>query len=136
MSFVELTIGAIPPEAIEVSTKMPRSVIHNYKLNKKLNVIYSYQILNLALFNPIDLSFMPHTRVNEDDYLNVLRFISLSKLKDINYLKKEIIRLLKSYEKHDYKWAKIENWLNIINTRQLLSKYKTDKKIRLIKYAS
>lgn len=76
MSFAELPIGDNAPEVINVAIEIPRGTSNKYEYDEKLDELRLDRVLHSAVFYPVDYGFIPHTRAEDGDHLDVLVLIS------------------------------------------------------------
>jgi len=76
MSFAQLPIGDNAPEVINVAIEIPRGTSNKYEYDEKLDEIRLDRVLHSAVFYPVDYGFIPHTRADDGDHLDVLVLIS------------------------------------------------------------
>jgi len=76
MSFAHLPIGDKSPETINVVVEVPRGTRNKYEYDEKLDEIRLDRVLHSAVFYPVDYGFIPETRAEDGDHLDVLILIS------------------------------------------------------------
>lgn len=76
MSFSKITIGEHSPELINVVIEIPRGSHHKYEYDEKMHEIKLDRVLHSAVFYPTDYGFIPQTRGDDGDHLDVLVIIS------------------------------------------------------------
>lgn len=76
MSFEKIPIGKKAPEVINVVVEIPRGTSNKYEYDEELDEIRLDRVLHSAVFYPIDYGFIPETRAEDGDHLDVLVLIS------------------------------------------------------------
>ena len=76
MAFANLPIGSHAPEIITVAVEIPRGISNKYEYDEKLDEIRLDRVLHSAVFYPVDYGFIPETRADDGDHLDVLVLIS------------------------------------------------------------
>ncbi|MCL5875394.1 MAG: inorganic diphosphatase [Candidatus Dependentiae bacterium] len=76
MSFAHITIGKNAPELINVVVEIPRGSRNKYEYNEELDVITLDRVLHSPFFFPTDYGFVPHTRSEDGDHLDILVLIT------------------------------------------------------------
>lgn len=72
MSFHAIPIGAKAPKILNVVIEIPRGGHNKYEYDEELDVIRLDRVLHSALFYPVDYGFVPETRADDGDHLDVL----------------------------------------------------------------
>lgn len=72
MSIKNLTIGDKSPEIINAVIEIPRQSQNKYEYDEKLDVFQLDRVLHSPLFYPLDYGFIPGTRSEDGDHLDVL----------------------------------------------------------------
>ncbi len=78
MSLATLDIGQDAPKNINVVIEIPKGSHNKYEYDEKLGVIKLDRVLHSAVFYPCDYGFIPQTRSEDGDHLDVLVVISES----------------------------------------------------------
>ena len=76
MSFAHLTLGAQAPKLITVVVEIPRGSRNKYEYSEQLDLICLDRVLHSTLFYPTDYGFIPQTRSEDGDHLDVLVLIT------------------------------------------------------------
>lgn len=76
MSFANLPIGDNAPEIINVVIEIPRGANNKYEYDEGLDEIRLDRVLHSAVFYPVDYGFIPETRAEDGDHLDVMVLIS------------------------------------------------------------
>lgn len=76
MSFAKLPIGDDAPQTINVAIEIPKGTSNKYEYDEKLDEIRLDRVLHSAVFYPVDYGFIPETRAEDGDHLDVLVLIS------------------------------------------------------------
>ena len=76
MAFKTIPLGDKAPEAINVVVEIPRGSHHKYEYDEELDEIKLDRVLHSAVFYPTDYGFIPHTRSEDGDHLDVLVLIT------------------------------------------------------------
>ena len=76
MAYSKIQIGEKSPELINVVVEIPRGSHHKYEYDEELDEIKLDRVLHSAVFYPTDYGFIPHTRSDDGDHLDVLVIIS------------------------------------------------------------
>lgn len=76
MAFSKIPIGDKVPEIINTVIEIPRGSHHKYEYDEQLDEIKLDRVLHSAVFYPTEYGFIPHTRSEDGDHLDVLVIIS------------------------------------------------------------
>lgn len=76
MSFSSITIGAHAPELLNVVIEIPRGSRNKYEYNEEFDLISLDRVLHSTLFYPTDYGFIPQTRSEDGDHLDILVLIT------------------------------------------------------------
>jgi len=76
MSYSDVPIGDEAPEIINAIIEIPKGSHSKYEYDEKLDVIRLDRILHTSVIYPTDYGFIPETRSEDGDHLDVLVFIS------------------------------------------------------------
>lgn len=76
MSFSKVKIGGSSPEKINVVIEIPRGSHHKYEYDEEMHEIKLDRVLHSSVFFPTDYGFVPETRGDDGDHLDVLVIIS------------------------------------------------------------
>lgn len=76
MSFAQITIGNKAPEIINVVIEIPRGCRNKYEYDEKMDAIVLDRVLHSPFFYPTDYGFVPHTRSEDGDHLDILVLIT------------------------------------------------------------
>lgn len=76
MSFSKVKIGNSSPEIINVVIEIPRGSHHKYEYDEEMHEIKLDRVLHSSVFYPTDYGFIPDTRGDDGDHLDVLVIIS------------------------------------------------------------
>lgn len=76
MSFSKVKIGNKSPELINVIIEIPRGSHHKYEYDEQMHEIKLDRVLHSSVFYPTDYGFIPQTRGDDGDHLDVLVIIS------------------------------------------------------------
>lgn len=76
MSFEDIPIGEKSPEIVDVVIEIPKGSHNKYEYDEKLNIIRLDRVLHSSVFYPTDYGFIPQTRSDDGDHLDVLLIIS------------------------------------------------------------
>lgn len=76
MSFSKVKIGKNLPEKINVVIEIPRGSHHKYEYDEEMHEIKLDRVLHSSVFFPTDYGFIPETRGDDGDHLDVLVIIS------------------------------------------------------------
>lgn len=76
MSFAKLKIGAQAPEIITVVIEIPRGSRNKYEYREDLDLIMLDRVLHSPLLYPADYGFVPQTRSEDGDHLDILVLIT------------------------------------------------------------
>jgi len=76
MSFSKVRIGENVPEKINVVIEIPRGSHHKYEYDENMHEIKLDRVLHSSVFFPTDYGFIPDTRGDDGDHLDVLVIIS------------------------------------------------------------
>lgn len=76
MAFSKIPIGDKAPEVINAIIEIPKNSHNKYEYDEGLDEIKLDRVLYSPLFYPADYGFIPHTRSDDGDHLDVLVIIS------------------------------------------------------------
>ncbi len=76
MAYSHIPLGDKAPEVINVVMEIPRGSHHKYEYDEKLDEIRLDRVLHSPVFYPADYGFVPHTRSEDGDHLDVLVLIT------------------------------------------------------------
>lgn len=76
MSYSTIPIGEKPPELVNVVVEIPKGSHNKYEFDEKWGVIRLDRVLHSPVFYPTDYGFIPETRSEDGDHLDVLVLIS------------------------------------------------------------
>ena len=76
MSYEDIPIGEKSPEIVNVVIEIPKGSHNKYEFDENLNVIRLDRVLHSSVFYPTDYGFIPQTRSDDGDHLDVLLIIS------------------------------------------------------------
>ncbi len=72
MSFADVPIGAGAPLTVNAIIEIPRGTNFKYEYDETLDLIRLDRVLHSPLFYPVDYGFIPETRSEDGDHLDVL----------------------------------------------------------------
>ena len=72
MSYADVQIGPESPKKVNVIIEIPRGTNFKYEYDEHLDVIRLDRVLHSPLFYPVDYGFIPETRSEDGDHLDVL----------------------------------------------------------------
>ena len=72
MSLAGVPIGADAPQRVNAVIEIPRGSNFKYEYDEALDVIKLDRVLHSPLFYPVDYGFIPQTRSEDGDHLDVL----------------------------------------------------------------
>ncbi len=76
MSLSHVTIGSQFPEILNVVIEIPRGSRNKYEYDWNLEVIMLDRVLHSSLFYPTDYGFVPETKADDGDNLDILVLVS------------------------------------------------------------
>ena len=76
MSLSNIPLGDNAPEIINAVIEIPARSSMKYEYDEDLDVIRLDRVLHSPMFYPADYGFIPHTRADDGDHLDVLVLIS------------------------------------------------------------
>lgn len=76
MAFNAIPLGEKAPEIINAVIEIPRGSHHKYEYDEELDEIRLDRVLHSAVFYPTDYGFIPDTRSEDGDHLDVLVLIT------------------------------------------------------------
>ena len=76
MGFSDIKIGKDAPEVLNVVIEIPKGSHNKYEYNEEDHEIYLDRVYHSAVFSPTDYGFIPETRSDDGDNLDVLIIIS------------------------------------------------------------
>jgi len=76
MSLQNVPIGDKAPDIINAIIEIPARTSMKYEYDEELDVIKLDRVLHSPMFYPVDYGFIPHTRAEDGDHLDVLVLIS------------------------------------------------------------
>jgi inorganic pyrophosphatase len=72
MSLHNIPIGEKQPEIINAVIEIPKGSNNKYEFDEELGVIKLDRVLHSPMFYPVDYGFIPETRSDDGDHLDVL----------------------------------------------------------------
>ncbi len=78
MAYSKLPLGKKAPEIINAVVEIPRGAHNKYEYDEELDEIRLDRVLHSSVFYPVDYGFIPETRADDGDHLDVLVIISES----------------------------------------------------------
>jgi len=75
MNFSHIKIGKKFPESINVVVEIPRGSSNKYEYSEELDCIQLDRVLHSPFFYPADYGFIPETRSEDGDHLDILVLI-------------------------------------------------------------
>lgn len=76
MGLSRVIIGRMSPKKINVVIEIPRGTHNKYEYDEELGVIRLDRVMYSAVYYPTDYGFIPQTRSEDGDHLDVLVLIS------------------------------------------------------------
>jgi inorganic pyrophosphatase len=76
MSFIHLGPGEKAPEVVNVVIEIPKGSHNKYEYDEKMDEIRLDRVLYSAVFYPTDYGFIPQTRSDDKDHLDIMVVIS------------------------------------------------------------
>lgn len=76
MAYSIIPIGDKAPEVINTVIEIPRGSHHKFEYDEKVDEIILDRVLHSSVFYPTEYGFIPHTRSEDGDHLDVLVIIS------------------------------------------------------------
>ena len=76
MSYHTIPIGAKAPEIINAVIEIPRGSHHKYEYDEKMDIIRLDRVIHSPVFYPTDYGFIPETRSEDGDHLDVMMLIT------------------------------------------------------------
>lgn len=76
MSFKNITIGEKAPEVVNVIIEIPARSSNKYEYDEKLDIIKLDRVLHSPMFFKTEYGFIPETRSEDGDHLDVLVLIT------------------------------------------------------------
>ncbi len=76
MAYSKIGLGDKAPDIINVIVEIPKGSHHKYEYDEKLDEIILDRVLHSPVFYPTDYGFIPHTRSEDGDHLDVLVIIN------------------------------------------------------------
>jgi inorganic pyrophosphatase len=76
MSYSQVKIGEKCPENVNTIIEIPKGSHHKYEYDEKLDIIKLDRVLHSPVYYPTDYGFIPETRSEDGDHLDVLVMIS------------------------------------------------------------
>lgn len=76
MSFATLPIGEKPPEIVNVVVEIPKGSHNKYEYDEKWDIMKLDRVLHSPVYYPADYGFIPETRSEDGDHLDVLVLLS------------------------------------------------------------
>lgn len=76
MAFSNIPLGDKAPEVVNVVVEISKGSHNKYEYDEKFDEIRLDRVLHSPLFYPADYGFIPHTRSEDGDHLDVLVIIS------------------------------------------------------------
>lgn len=72
MSFHHIPIGEKYPDIVNAVIEIPKGGHNKYEYDEKFDVIRMNRVLHSPLFYPVDYGFIPETRAEDGDHLDIL----------------------------------------------------------------
>jgi inorganic pyrophosphatase len=72
MSFHNVKIGSKMPKIVRAIIEIPKGGHNKYEYDEKLDLIRLDRVLHSPLFYPVDYGFIPETRAEDGDHLDVM----------------------------------------------------------------
>jgi len=76
MAYSNIPIGEKAPEIVNVVIEIPKGGHNKYEYNENLDEICLNRVLHSAVFYPTDYGFIPETRSEDGDHLDIMVIIS------------------------------------------------------------
>ena len=76
MSFSKIPLGSQAPEIINSVVEIPRGAHNKYEYDEEMDEIRLDRVLHSPLYYPTDYGFIPHTRSEDGDHLDVMMLIT------------------------------------------------------------
>ncbi|MCL4353469.1 inorganic diphosphatase [Patescibacteria group bacterium] len=76
MSYEKIPLGDKAPQIINAVVEIPKGSHHKYEFDEVLDEIRLDRVLHSPVFYPTDYGFVPHTRAEDGDHLDVLVFVT------------------------------------------------------------
>lgn len=76
MSFHSIPLGAKSPEAINAVIEIPKGSSNKFEYDEALDEIHLDRVLHSPIHYPLDYGFIPKTRSEDGDHLDVLVIVS------------------------------------------------------------
>jgi len=76
MSFANIPLGDKAPELVNVVIEIPKGSHNKYEYDEDFDEIKLDRVLHSALFYPADYGFIPQTRSEDGDHLDILVIIT------------------------------------------------------------
>jgi inorganic pyrophosphatase len=76
MSFSQITLGEDAPQLINAVIEIPKGSHCKYEYDEDLDEIRLDRVLHSPVYYPADYGFIPHTRAEDGDHLDVLVILS------------------------------------------------------------
>ncbi|MFH0772891.1 MAG: inorganic diphosphatase [bacterium] len=76
MAYSKIPIGERAPEVVNVVVEIPRGSHYKYEYDEKFDEIRLDRVIHSPMFYPVDYGFIPQTRSEDGDHLDVLILIT------------------------------------------------------------
>jgi inorganic pyrophosphatase len=76
MSYKTIPVGDKAPEIVNAVVEIPKGSHHKYEIDEQLDEIKLDRVLHSPVFYPTDYGFIPLTRAEDGDHLDILIIIS------------------------------------------------------------
>ncbi len=76
MSYEKIPLGDEAPQIINAVVEIPKGSHHKYEFDEKLDEIRLDRVLHSPVFYPTDYGFIPQTRAEDGDHLDVLVLVT------------------------------------------------------------
>lgn len=76
MSLADIPIGEKSPDVVNAVIEIPKGSHQKFEYDEKLNVIRLDRVLHSPVYYPTDYGFIPETRSEDGDHLDILLMIS------------------------------------------------------------
>ena len=83
MNFSHIKIGKKFPESINVVIEIPIGLSNKYEYDEELDYILLDRVLHSPFFYPADYGFIPETRAEDGDHLDVLVLLNILRFLDV-----------------------------------------------------
>ena len=76
MAYSKISLGDRAPQVINAIVEIPKGSHNKYEYDEEMDEIRLDRVLHSPLYYPADYGFIPHTRSDDGDHMDILVFVS------------------------------------------------------------